>query len=214
MLRALRILLGLLAASITAALLLVLHLLRPMELVGLPIDILLPRLLAFAQLTALAATQIAMFIVPFGVILAPVAEMNRWRSAIFYSVLGLVLAAAGYMLQYQSEDEWRTVVNMFAAQVFALQGLTGGLAYWFVAGRFAGWRSGGGPLRADPIPIARPKLLVSDAVEPTVVPALPQVQPVTPAKPPATAPGSAAAVSPAQKRSSGSVPSAGRSSTT
>ncbi len=214
MLRALRILLGLLAASITAALVLVVHLLRPLELGGLPIDILLPRLVAFAQLTALCATQIAMFIVPFGVILAPVAEMNRWRSAILYAVLGLMLSAAGYVLQYQSEGEWRTVVNMFAAQVFALQGLAGGLAYWFVAGRFAGWRSGGGPLRADPIPIARPKLLVCDAVEPTMVPALLQAQQVVPLKPPAAAAGPAAAVSPAPKQSSGSVPSAGRSSTT
>lgn len=167
MLRTLRVLLGLLLASLVAGLVLVLHVANPAQLMELTYDVLRERLVGYAYLTALYATQIAMFIVPFGLLLAIIAESNRWRSVIVSVVFGLLLAIAGYVLQYQSEGELRTIINPFAAQVFALQGLLGGLTYWLVSGRFAGWRRGGGLLRPDPIPVDRPRLQVADAVEPT-----------------------------------------------
>lgn len=167
MLRTLRVLLGLLLASLVAGLVLVLHVANPSQLMELTYDVLRERLVGYAYLGALYATQIAMFIVPFGLLLAIITESNRWRSVIVSVVFGLLLAFAGYVLQYQSEGELRTIINPFAAQVFALQGLLGGLTYWLVSGRFAGWRRGGGLLRPDPIPVDRPRLHVADAVEPT-----------------------------------------------
>ncbi len=168
----LRVIIGLLVSSLVAGVVLVVHVAQLLELAAAPPGELPPRLLALGQLTALYTTQIAMFLVPFGLLLAAVAEINRWRSWLVYVVFGLALAGAGYVLQYQSEGDLRTIVNPFAAQVFALQGIVGGLAYWLMAGRYAGWRRGGGLQRADPYAVDRPRLQIAEATEPTAKPAL------------------------------------------
>ncbi|MBX9926991.1 MAG: hypothetical protein K2Y05_11585 [Hyphomicrobiaceae bacterium] len=170
MLRVLRIVAGLIGASFVAGVVLVIHVAQLSGLAAAASEELPQRLAALGQLTALYTTQIAMFLVPLGLLLAAVAELNRWRSWAVYVGFGLLLAAAGYFLQYQSEGELRTIVNPFAAQVFALQGLAGGLAYWLLAGRYAGWRRGGGPQRAEPYPVGRPRLQVAEATEPTAQP--------------------------------------------
>jgi hypothetical protein len=163
----LRVSLGLVAASFAAALVLVLHVTPLAQLPALDSSAQAERLRGLAELLGLITTQIALFIVPFGLITSAVTEVNRLRGVFSFLVIGLALAAAAYLIQFQSESEMRTVLNPYAMQVFALQGLAGGFAYWLFAGRFAGWRRGGGPFRTDPIPVAAPRLKVSDAVEPT-----------------------------------------------
>ena len=170
MLRLLRIVAGLIGASFVAGGVLVIHVAQLSGLAAVAPEELPQRIAALGELAALYTTQIAMFLVPLGLLLAAVAEMNRWRSWAVYVGFGLLLAAAGYFLQYQSEGELRTIVNPFAAQVFALQGFAGGLAYWLLAGRYAGWRRGGGPQRAEPYPVGRPRLQVAEATEPTFQP--------------------------------------------
>lgn len=167
MLQAARVLAGLILACIAAALVMVLHVIRPFELTQLPADQLLGRLAAAGELSALVATQFAMFAVPFGLIAAMIAEINRWRGVLFFVIAALAIAGGGYLLQYQSESEFRTVANPFAAQVFAAQGLAAGLLYWVIAGRFAGWRRGGGPIKAEPRPLDQPVAPIVDATEAT-----------------------------------------------
>lgn len=165
MLRVIRIVFGLFAACVAAAAVLLLHVVKPLQLASLPTEALYERLAPTAELLALLATQLATFAIPFGLILAIVTEVNRWRSLPVYLVIGLSMAAAGYLLQFQSEDDFRTVLNAFAAQAFALQGAVGGFVYWLLAGRFAGWRAGGGPFQAEPLPIARQRPKISTTGE-------------------------------------------------
>ena len=166
--RTLRIAFGLVAAAVTAGVILTLHVVTPMEIAGLSGQMEPERAWQVAELAALLSTQAALFVIPFGIILAIVTEINRLRGLTVYLLAGLAIAAGAFYLHYFGEGDLRTVVNPLAAQVFALQGAGAAFAYWLVSGRFAGWRSGGGPHRADPIPRDRPEPEISDAAEKTV----------------------------------------------
>lgn len=157
-----RVLMGLVAALLAAGVVTVAHVITPAELSGLSGDALMARLSRFAELAALATTQQALFVVPLALIAVTVAEINRLRGWLFYAALGAAIAAAGWYLQYATEDELRTVFNPYAAQTFAVDGVIAGLVYWLLAGRFAGWRRGGGLVKAQPFPIAKPRMQVSD----------------------------------------------------
>lgn len=158
----LRVLLGLLAACATAGVVMVSHVITPAELSGLSGDALVGRLTRFGELVALTTTQQALFIVPLALIAIIVAEINRLRGWLTYAFLGSVIAAAGWYLEYATEDELRTIANPYAAQAYAIEGAIAGLVYWLLAGRFAGWRGGGGLVKAQPFPIAKPRQQVSD----------------------------------------------------
>jgi hypothetical protein len=157
-----RIVIGLIAACLTAAFVVVLHVITPTELAGLTGDALSNRLIRFGDLVLLTATQQALVIVPLALIAIAVAELNRWRSWILYAIIGCTIAAAGFYLQLVSENELRTVANTYAARAYALEGLSAAWVYWLIAGRFAGWRRGGGLVKATPYPLGSPRLRVSD----------------------------------------------------
>ena len=162
---ALRILFGLVTACLAAALVKVLHVITPTELFGLAGDALTTRLFRLGELVLLTATHQALFVMPLALIAITVTEINRWRGWFVYALLGLVMAAAGFYLQFASEGELKTIVNQYAARAYALEGLIAGLAYWLAAGRYAGWRRGGGLVKAKPYPIGTPRLRVSDIAE-------------------------------------------------
>ena len=167
----LRILLGLTAACLTAALIKVSHVITPMALLDLPGDALVERLYRLGELTLLTATSQSLFSVPLSLIAITVAEINRWRGWLTYAVLGILVALAGYCVQYVGEGELRTILNTYAAQAYAIEGLVAGLVYWLISGRFAGWRRPGALVRAKPYPIAKPRLQVSDVPETSGKPA-------------------------------------------
>lgn len=158
-----RVLAGIVAACLMAALVKVLHVITPAGLAE--AGALAGRLPRLAELTALTATQEALFIIPLGIAAAVVTETNRIRSWFAYAILGLLIAAAGFFVQQAGESAVRTIVNPYAGQAYALAGVLGGLAYWLVAGRYAGWRRGGGLVKTRPYPVGRPRLRVSDAEE-------------------------------------------------
>lgn len=160
-----RIMIGLIAASLTAALVKVLHVITPAELAALTGDALIKRLLRLGDLVLLTATHQALFVVPMALIAIAVAEANRWRSWIVYAMMGCAIAAAGFYLQLASENEVRTIANTYAVRAYALEGLLAAFVYWLIAGRFAGWRRGGGLVKATPYPVGIPRLRVSDIVE-------------------------------------------------
>jgi hypothetical protein len=159
---ALRVLLGLVLASLTAALVKVLHVITPAELLNLSGSALVDRLGRAADLVALTATHEAFFVLPLSLIAAIVCEVNRIRNAFAYVVIGVIIAAAGFYVQMTGESVTRTIVNAYAGQAYALQGMAAGFIYWLSAGRFAGWRRGGGLVKAQPYPIGKPRLRVSD----------------------------------------------------
>jgi hypothetical protein len=158
----LRILMGLTLACLAAAVVKVSHVITPAELGSLTGDALAARLLRFGDLALLTATQQALFVVPLALIAIAVAEINRLRGWLTYTVLGAAIAAAGWYLQYTGESELRTVANPYAAQAYAIEGIIAGFVYWLFAGRYAGWRRGGGLVRAKPMPLAKSRPQVSD----------------------------------------------------
>ncbi|MEQ1696468.1 MAG: hypothetical protein ABL901_11570 [Hyphomicrobiaceae bacterium] len=158
----LRVLIGLIAACLTAALVKVLHVITPSELAGLSGPALTARLFRLGELGALTATQQAIFVVPLAAIAVVVAEVNRIRSWFAYAIIGAIIAGAGFCIQFVSETAIRTIVNPYAGQAYAIEGIAAGLIYWLLAGRFAGWRRGGGLVKTQPYPVGKPRLNVSD----------------------------------------------------
>ena len=161
-----RVLIGLTLAGLTAAAVKVGHVITPGELAGLTGDALMQRLARFGELTLLTATHQSLFVVPLALIAITVAEVNRVRGWFTYALLGVAIAMAGFCLQVVGEGELRTIVNRYAERAYAIEGLAAGLAYWLVAGRFAGWRRRGGALiRARPHPLERPRAGISDITQ-------------------------------------------------
>jgi hypothetical protein len=157
-----RVLIGLIAACLTAALMKVLHVITPAELLSLSGPALTSRLVRLAELVALTATHQALFVIPLALIAVVLAEYNRVRSWFAYAFIGALIAGAGFYIQFVSESAIRTIVNPYAGQAYAIEGIAAGLVYWLFAGRFAGWRRGGGLVKIKPYPVGKPRLRVSD----------------------------------------------------
>lgn len=157
-----RVIAGLIAACLAAALIKVLHVITPTELIGLSGAALTARLVRLGELVALTATHQAFFVVPLALIAVVLAEINRLRSWLAYALIGAAIAGAGFYLQFVSENAIRTIINPYAGQAYAIEGIAAGLVYWLLAGRFAGWRRGGGLVKTQPYPVGKPRLRVSE----------------------------------------------------
>lgn len=157
-----RVMMGLIAAMLVAAAIKVMHVVTPQSFAGLDWDALSRQFLRFGELTLLTATQQALFAVPIALIATAVTEVNRVRGWITYAVLGLVVAMAGYLVQMAGENDARTIVNDYAFRAYLIEGFIAGFVYWWIAGRFAGWRRVGALVRAKPYPIAERRQSVSD----------------------------------------------------
>jgi hypothetical protein len=168
-----RILVGLIAACLTAALLKVSHVITPLELSELSGDALTARLMRLGELTLLTATHQALFTVPLALIAIFIAEINRFRGWLTYTIIGMSIALAGLYLQYVGEGAVRTIINPYALQAFCIEGASAGLVYWLLSGRFAGWRRGGSLVRTKPLPVGKPRLQVSDVAQTEGKPAKP-----------------------------------------
>jgi hypothetical protein len=169
----LRILGGLIAACLTAALIKVSHVITPTELSELSGDALAARLSRLGELTLLTATHQTLFTVPLALIAIFIAELNRFRGWLTYAFIGVTIALAGLYLQFVGEGPTRTIVNPYAVQAFCTEGASAGLIYWLLAGRFAGWRRGGALVRTKPLPVGKPRLQVSDVAQTEGKPAKP-----------------------------------------
>lgn len=160
-----RVLTGLVVACVVAALVIVLHVITPDELGALSGRALMARLERLVELTALTATLQAVFVVPLALIGIVVCELHRVRSAAVYALLGLLIAVAGLWVHYTGESDVATIINPYAARAYAVEGVVAGLVYWLLAGRYAGWRRGGGLVLAKPFPLGKPRLPVVDVTD-------------------------------------------------
>jgi outer membrane protein OmpA-like peptidoglycan-associated protein len=86
-----------------------------------------------------AACPILLFTFPFALAAIAAAEARRWRSWGYWGLVGAVIGICGYWAYRNMGAAVAPAMIAGRAPVsFAVMGLLGGLAYWWVAGRKAG----------------------------------------------------------------------------
>lgn len=139
--RLLRVLIGFLAACLGAGLTMVLFVLTPAEISGLPPDVAADRVGKAAELAAAVGVHAALFAAPFALVVAAVGEALRNRNWTFYALAGLIIAGLGFLAQHSTEATGQpTIVNNYALTAYMTAGFVGGLLYWLISGRLAGGR--------------------------------------------------------------------------
>jgi drug/metabolite transporter (DMT)-like permease len=137
--RLLGVLAAFLVSCLAAALAMVLFVLTPAEIAGLPPDVRADRVTKSIELTGFVAAQFALFSTPFALVVAAVGEMIRNRSWTYYVLAGLAIAGLGFFAQQSTEQAGQpTIANNYALTAFLTSGFVGGLVYWIIRGRFAG----------------------------------------------------------------------------
>jgi hypothetical protein len=138
-----RILFGFAVACLVAGVATVAFVITPLDIATLPADLRPERLGSAGTLSLLAATHSAIFSFPFALLALIIAERRCIRSWIYYAIVGILIAFAGFGAEYLNEVGGQpSIVNTYAARAFLAVGFLGGIAYWLVAGRRAGGRSG------------------------------------------------------------------------
>ena len=88
---------------------------------------------------ARAACPIILFILPMALAAIAAAEARRWRSWGYWGLVGAAIGICGYWAYRNMGSAVAPAMTAGRAPVsFAVMGLLGGLAYWWVAGRNAG----------------------------------------------------------------------------
>jgi hypothetical protein len=135
----LRVLFGFVLACLAAGLMQVMFVMPPTELAALSDDKLMGELETIGMLSLAAGTQAAVFSAPFALVGLLIGEWQRLRGWLYYTLVGMLIAGAGFLAQSVSESAGQpTIVNTYALAAFLASGLFAGLAYWSVAGRRAG----------------------------------------------------------------------------
>jgi len=137
-----RVLFGYVVACLVAGVATIAFVITPADIATLPENLWSDRLGTAGVLSLLAATHSAIFALPFALVAIALAEWRRIRSWIYYVVVGIAIALAGFGAEYMSEVGGQpSIVNDYAIRAFLTVGFFGGLAYWLAAGRGAGGRS-------------------------------------------------------------------------
>lgn len=101
-------------------------------------------------LMLMAATQSAVFALPFAAIAIAYTEWfaaRGWPTSVFF---GIAIAATAYAATVAGEATGTTILNDYALKAFLTAGLAAGLVYWLIAGRRAGaWHRRAGPPAGD-----------------------------------------------------------------
>lgn len=139
--RLLRVVFGFALACFAAGLTLVLFVITPRELVGLPPDVFYDRLGKAVQLAGLVAVQAALFAAPFALVAAALGEALRNKAWTYYVIAALAITGLGFYAQQSTERIGQpTILNNYAMGAFLVAGLVSGLTYWLLSGRYAGGR--------------------------------------------------------------------------
>ncbi len=83
-------------------------------------------------LALLAATQSAVFSLPFALLAAVVAGWLMVRSRFYFMGVGLAIGLGGFLAQHVGEAGPNTIYNRYALTAYAVSGLAAGFAYWLV----------------------------------------------------------------------------------
>lgn len=144
----------------------------------------------------LTATHAAVFSAPFALVAAAIGEWLSSRSALYYVVVGVVVAMIGFLAQYQGETTGDpTIANSYATLAYVTTGVVAGFTYWLLAGRGAGedpitnGSETGSFARSSPPPPPRKPIEVAGAPRPAAPPApAAPVRPAAAVSVPSTAP--------------------------
>jgi hypothetical protein len=140
--RSVRVLLGFIVAVLAAALTLVLFVYTPAELLTLPADMRGDRVGEAGLFTLAVAPLVAAFAALFALVAAVFAERRGIGAWSYYSLVGVGIAAAGFLTQHFSEAPGQaTILQNYALMAFLVSGAVGGTVYWYFSGRYAGPRA-------------------------------------------------------------------------
>jgi len=138
----LRVLLGFALACLAAGLTLVLFVYTPLELAR---EHAADRMSQASLLALAVATHTAVFAAPFALIGAGFAEWQRIGGWLYYTLIGIAIAAVGFAAQSWTEsggEAQGSIRNGYAVAAFLITGGVAGLVYWLCAGRLASPREG------------------------------------------------------------------------
>lgn len=162
--RVIRVLFGFIAASLAAGLVLVLFVNTPNDLAA---ELSGDRLSETGVLALAVGTQAAVFAAPFAFIGAALSEWKGYASWLYSALVGVIIAAIGFAVQYAGEAGVpHTIFNSYALAAFIVSGLVGGLVYWLLAGAAAKSAPPAAPSSEDrplPVPFAIKKPDASNA---------------------------------------------------
>lgn len=152
--RLLRILFGFLLGCLGAGITMVLFVLTPAELAGLPPDVAGDRIAKGLELATFVAIQIAIFSAPLALVGICLGEFLRNREWTFYVIAALVVTGVGFLVHRTAESIGQpTIANNYAFVAFLTAGFVAGITYWLISGRMAG--PGDPPLKQLPPPPAQ-----------------------------------------------------------
>jgi hypothetical protein len=150
-LRAVFAIVGFLIACLAAATTLVLFVYTPAEFVSLPSDMRSARLSEAGQFILAVVPHVAMFSAVFALFASAFAEVRGIRSWTYYALVGVGIAVAGFLIQHISEGPGQpSILQNYALLAFLIAGSIGGLAFWYVCGRYAPARQPAAPKAAGP----------------------------------------------------------------
>jgi len=129
----LRVVVGFALACLAAGLTTVLFAWTPADLAAMPTDPLEKLSLALP-----VATHAAIFSAPFALVAIAIGEWMKTNSWSYYAIAGIVIAAIGFVSQFQSESAaqgWSVMSSNYPAVAFLTTGFIAGVTYWIFSGR-------------------------------------------------------------------------------
>jgi len=149
-----RVIIGFAIACLAAGLTMVLFVYTPLELVT---ELAGQRVSEVSLLALAAATHSAVFAAPFALIGAAFAEWQKIGSWLYYALVGIAIAAVGFLAQFWTEAAGEaSIVNGYAVTAFIVTGFVAGVIYWLFSGRRPSGPNGHRVTSGEIIPPSRP----------------------------------------------------------
>jgi hypothetical protein len=141
--RVIRVLFGFALACLAAAATLVLFVYTPAELASLPSGMGADRATEAGLFALVVTPHVAAFAALPALIGVFIAERRSISSLGYYAILGIAIAALGFLMQHVTETPGQTtILHNYALTAFLTAGLAGGLIYWLFSGRYVTGRAG------------------------------------------------------------------------
>jgi hypothetical protein len=141
--RVIRVLFGFALACLAAAATLVLFVYTPAELASLPSGMGADRATEAGLFALVVTPHVAAFAALPALIGVFIAERRSISSLGYYAILGIAIAALGFLMQHVTETPGQTtILHNYALTAFLTAGLAGGLIYWLCSGRYVTGRAG------------------------------------------------------------------------
>jgi hypothetical protein len=136
--RPIRVLFGFALACLAAAATLVLFVYTPAELAGLPGDMTFDRLREAGSFALAVTPHVAVFAALPALVGVGFGETRRIGAWSFYTLVGVGIAAVGFLVQHFTEPPGQpSILRNYALTAFLTAGVVGGLVYWLFSGRAA-----------------------------------------------------------------------------